>query len=113
MDWILVCLYVCLSMESTRSALETFMDNDHISQEGLLKFQYLFGRILSFVAWMKGNSFWHYLDEEAERYANGRIMELMDDIKRICPRTSGNGWKLPKFHSLKHVAHNILSLIHI
>ena len=60
--------------------------------------------LLCFEAWLDQYSFWEIGDPDGEAAeAEAAISSLMHLITTFLPRNVGNGWKLSKFHEIKHI----------
>jgi hypothetical protein len=60
--------------------------------------------LLCFEAWLDQHSFWELGDPDYEAdEAEAAIRAMMDLITTYLPRQAGNGWKLSKFHEIKHI----------
>ena len=60
--------------------------------------------LLCFEAWLDQLAFWEIGDPEGEATeAEAAIAALMNLIVTYLPRNKGNGWKLSKFHEIKHI----------
>jgi hypothetical protein len=67
--------------------------------------------LLCFEAWLDQPTFWEIGDatgETAER-AEAAIASLMRLIVKYLPREKGNGWKVSKFHEIKHIVRFIVT----
>ena len=60
--------------------------------------------LLCFEAWLDQYTFWDIGDPDGEAaQAEAAIASLMSLITTHLPRDAGNGWKLSKFHEIKHI----------
>ncbi|KAI2491813.1 hypothetical protein MHU86_22752 [Fragilaria crotonensis] len=60
--------------------------------------------LLCFEAWLDQYTFWDIGDPDGEAsQAEAAIASLMNLITTHLPRHAGNGWKLSKFHEIKHI----------
>jgi hypothetical protein len=60
--------------------------------------------LLCFEAWLDQNTFWEVGDPHNEAAeAEAAICSLMELIMTYLPREKGNGWKVSKFHEMKHI----------
>jgi hypothetical protein len=60
--------------------------------------------LLCFEAWLDQHSFWEIGDPHNEATeAEAAICSLMTLITTYLPRGKGNGWKVSKFHEIKHI----------
>ena len=60
--------------------------------------------LLCFEAWLDQYTFWEVGDPDGEAAeAEAAISSLMQLIITYFPRNVGNGWKLSKFHEIKHI----------
>jgi hypothetical protein len=60
--------------------------------------------LLCFEAWLDQHTFWEIGDPDGEAAdAEAAIGSLMNLITTFLPRHAGNGWKLSKFHEMKHI----------
>ena len=60
--------------------------------------------LLCFEAWLEQYSFWEIGDPDGEAVeAEAAIRSLIRLITTFLPRDVGNGWKLSKFHEIKHI----------
>ena len=60
--------------------------------------------LLCFEAWLDQYTFWEIGDPNGEAAeAEAAIGSLMNLITTHLPRGTGNGWKLSKFHEIKHI----------
>ena len=69
------------------------------SHNRMSKYRNLFEKLLLFSQWLCSESF----DRRSLPEAEDRITSIMIDIKRLVKRSSNNGWKLSKFHEMKHL----------
>ena len=67
----------------------------------------VFEMLLCYWAWLKKEEYWHIKDSEALQIAKNAVWVLTNRLKRLFPRTSGQQWKIPKFHKQLHIAENI------
>ena len=65
--------------------------------------------LLCFEAWLEQSTFWEIGDVTAEAEAEDAIASMMMLIIRWLPREKGNGWKVSKFHEVKHIVHFIVT----
>lgn len=62
--------------------------------------------LLTFHAWLKSTDPFPINPDAVSKYRKA-IRNLMVMIKHICPRQKGNGWRLPKFHTLLHAVDDL------
>ena len=80
-----------------------FLDNFEASLE-LLAVLGTMESLLCFEAWLEQHTFWECGDPHNESAkAEAAICSLMKLITTYLPRVKGNGWKVSKFHEIKHV----------
>ena len=63
--------------------------------------------LLCFWAWLKKDEYWHRGDEQSLDDAKHAIATLLSETVVHFDRSSGQGWSIPKFHELLHIANNI------
>ena len=68
---------------------------------------YIFEMLLCFWAWLKKDEYWHRGDEQSLADAKHAIATLLSETIVHFDRSSGQGWSIPKFHELLHIANNI------
>ena len=61
--------------------------------------------LLCFEAWLDADSYWDAIGDDVRAVASAEtaINRLMSLILKYLPRNAGNGWKVSKFHELKHI----------
>ena len=66
-----------------------------------------FETLLCYWQWLKKDEFWDLNNLQATVTAKTSIYKLVDGLKKLFPRSTGNQWRIPKIHEQLHVAHNI------
>ena len=66
-----------------------------------------FELLLSYWVWLKKEEFWDIFDTESMQNAKLAIFKMINCLKHLFPRSSGNEWKIPKIHEQMHVAYYI------
>lgn len=90
-----------LTTEGERLFLEA------ISKDELKNMQEVFQMILCYWAWLKKETYWIQGDSDAKNAARLSICTMLDRIRGVWPRQSGQGWSIAKFHEQKHVVDDI------
>jgi len=63
--------------------------------------------LLTFVEWASQDSYWPSTSENGEQEAEEALKQMMRSLKKLAPRTKGQGWDITKVHEIKHMAHDI------
>ena len=96
----LLCL-LCLSMNCRHCLVNKKSTGP--SPNRMSKYRNLFEKLLLFSQWLCSETF----DRRYLPKAEDRITSIMIDIKRLVKRSSNNGWRLSKFHEMKHTVRDI------
>ena len=79
-----------------------------IDREKYIKVLYVSELILCYREWLKLGKFWKRSDITTFNNAQKAIETLANQIIKLMPRSTGNGWNIPKLHELIHAIENIL-----
>lgn len=63
--------------------------------------------LLCFVAWAAQDQFWDCSSNDGEEDALRALKQMMRSLRKLAPRTKGQGWNITKVHEIKHMAHDI------
>ena len=66
-----------------------------------------FQMVLCYWRWLKKVSYWKRGDKEKKNEAKTAIQAMLNRIKIVWPRETGQGWSLAKFHEQLHVPDDI------
>ena len=104
----LATVLACLTSEGRNTFYSRSRQQDKQSGEQLtLDMLYIFEMLLCFWAWLKKEDYWHCGDEKSLADAKEAIATLLSETAIHFDRSSGQGWSIPKFHELLHIANNI------
>ena len=83
------------------------MDDGKLTERQYLNMLSTFETLLCYWQWLKKDEFWDLDNLQAIVTAKMSIYKLIDGLKWLFPRSTGNQWWIPKIHEQLHVAHNI------
>lgn len=66
-----------------------------------------FELLLCYWAWLRKEEFWEIDNYDALYCAKASIFKTIHQLKHLFPCSSGNQWRIAKFHKQLHIAHNI------
>lgn len=93
----------------TKEGREMLLNDSKLTERQYLNMIQTFETLLCYWQWLKKEEFWDVNDLQISDIAKSSIFKLIDGLKHLFPRTSGNQWKMSKIHEQLHVAHNIYS----
>ena len=67
----------------------------------------VFQMLLSYLVWLKRDTYWKRGDKVAQKAAQTAIRVMLQKIMQLWPRPGGQGWEIPKMHEQLHVPADI------
>ena len=82
----------------TKQGRATLLDDGKLTERQYLIMFSTFETLQCYWQWLKKDEFWDLNNLQAIVTAKMSIYKLVDGLKKLFPRSTGNQWRIPKIH---------------